>query len=136
MGQDKRHTHIKVLTIFPLISICRQSITNPGQKTILQVFAFIANMSTYTIQEQFNQYLDLLNKIHNIGHDIDASINEVEIKDLEAKRTALKHRLQMVTKTLVASLTKMESRYPIHNYLGNGTTYLYAENNKLMFEYH
>ncbi|RBQ06664.1 hypothetical protein [Pedobacter miscanthi] len=93
-------------------------------------------MSTYTIQEQFNQYLDLLNKIHNIGHDIDASINEVEITDLEAKRTVLKHRLQMVSKTLIASLTKMDSRYPIHNHLGNGTTYLYAENNKLMFEYH
>jgi len=93
-------------------------------------------MSNYSIQEQFNQYLDLLNKIHNFGHDIDASINEVEITDLEAKRTVLKHRLKMVTKTLIASLNQMGSKYPIHNYLGNGTTYLYAENNKLMFEYH
>lgn len=42
----------------------------------------------------------------------------------------------MVTKILVASLNEMDSRYPIHNYLGNQTTYLYAENNKLMFEYH
>lgn len=93
-------------------------------------------MSSYTIQEQFNQYLDLLNKIHNIGHDIDASINEVEIKDLEAKRASLKYRQQMVTKSLVASLKDMDSRYPIHNYLGNRTTYLYVKNDKLMFEYH
>lgn len=107
-----------------------------GHETIFNPFPFIANMSNYTIQEQFNQYLDLLNKIHNIGHDIDASINEVEIKDLEAKRTAFKRRLQMVTKNLVDSLNKMDSRYPIHNYLGNRTTYLYTENNKLMFEYH
>jgi len=93
-------------------------------------------MSIYTIQEQFNQYLDLLNKIHNIGHDLDACINEVEITALEAKRSSYKHRLQLVTKNLISSLKTMDSRYPIHNYLGRGTTYLYAENNKLMFEYH
>jgi len=93
-------------------------------------------MSTYTIQEQFNQYLDLLNKIHNLGHDIDASINEVEIKDIEAKRATLKQRLQMVTKSLVLSLKDMNSKYPIHNYLGNQTTYLFVEDNKLVFEYH
>lgn len=92
-------------------------------------------MSTYTIQEQFNQYLDLLNKIHNLGHDIDASINETEIIDFEAKRTAYKNRLQMVTKSLIASLKDMNSKYPIHNYLGNQTTYIYVENNRLMFEY-
>jgi len=91
-------------------------------------------MSTDTIQQQFNQYLDLLNKIHNIGHDIDASINEVEIKGLEEKRTTFKNRLQMVTKNLVTSLKSMDSKYPIHNYLGKGTTFLYTENNKLMFE--
>jgi len=93
-------------------------------------------MSTYTIQQQFNQYLDILNKIHNIGHDIDASINEVEIKELEEKRTAFKNRLQLITKNLVKSLNSMDSKYPIHNYLGSRTTYLYTENDKLMFEYH
>lgn len=98
--------------------------------------SFITNMSSYTIQEQFNQYLDLLNKIHNVDHDIDTSINEVEIKDLEGKRASFKYKLKIVTKNLVTSLNEMDSRYPIHNYLGNQTTYLYAENNKLMFEYH
>jgi len=93
-------------------------------------------MSTYTIQEQFNQYLELLNKIHNIGHDLDACINEVEINALRIKRATYRSRLQMVTKNLILSLTEMNSRYPIENYLGKGTTYLYTENNKLMFEYH
>ncbi|TCD08281.1 hypothetical protein EZ449_12810 [Pedobacter frigidisoli] len=93
-------------------------------------------MSTYTIQEQFNQYLDLLNKIHNLGHDIDASIDETEITDLETKRYTCKQRLQMVTKSLVNSIKDMDSKYPIHNYLGNQTTYIYVEDNKLVFEYH
>lgn len=93
-------------------------------------------MSTYTIQEQFNQYLDLLNKIHNLGHDIDAAINEVEILDMEAKRTTYKQRLNMVTKSLISSLKNMNGKYPIHNYLGNQTTYLFIENDKLAFEYH
>jgi hypothetical protein len=93
-------------------------------------------MSTYTIQEQFNQYLDLLNKIHNLGHDIDASINEVEISDIEAKRNFYKQRLQIVTKSLISSLKEMEGKYPIHNYLGNQTTYLFVKDNKLRFEYH
>lgn len=105
-------------------------------KTIFTRFALNGIMSTYTIQEQFNQYWDLLNKIHNIGHDLDACINEVEITALETKRASFKNRLQLVTKNLISSLTAMDSRYTIHNYLGRGTTYLYAENNKLMLEYH
>jgi hypothetical protein len=42
-------------------------------------------MNTYAIQEHFNQYLDLLNKIHKIGNDLDACIIEVEITALAKK---------------------------------------------------
>lgn len=93
-------------------------------------------MSSFTIQEQFNNYLDILNKIHVIDHDIDASINEVEINDLAERRTAYKHRLQHVTKSLVTSLNEMGKKYPVQNNLANQTTYIYTEGDKLMFEYH
>ncbi|MCX2575188.1 hypothetical protein [Pedobacter sandarakinus] len=93
-------------------------------------------MSKLSIQEQFNNYIELLNKIHNIDQDIDALINEVEITDLKEKRIIYKKTLQMVTRNLVASLKDMDSKYPIHNYLANQTTYLFTEGDKLMFEYH
>ena len=93
-------------------------------------------MSKNTIQEQFNSYLELINKIHTIGHDIDASINESEIKDLEERRATYKNRLQIISKNLVNSLSEMGNKYPIHNYLANQTTYLYVENGTLKFEYH
>ncbi|KLT66994.1 hypothetical protein [Pedobacter sp. BMA] len=93
-------------------------------------------MSSFTIQEQFDNYLDILNKIHVIDHDIDASINEVEINDLANRRTALKNRLHHVTKSLVNSLNEMGKKYPVQNNLANQTTYIYTEGGKLMFEYH
>lgn len=74
--------------------------------------------------------------MHELGHDIDAAINQVDISDYEDKRTAYKRRLQIVTKNLVDSLKAMDMKYPIHNYLLNQTTYLYVEDDKLMFEYH
>ena len=93
-------------------------------------------MSKNTIQEQFNSYIELIDKIHTLGHDIDASINESEIGDFEEKRLIYKNRLQMVSKNLVASLKDMGNKYPIHNYLANQTTYLYVEDDALKFEYH
>lgn len=93
-------------------------------------------MSTLSISEQFNNYLSLLNKIHNIDQDIDALINEVEINDLKEKRAAHKKSLQMVTKIIVRSLKDMGAKYPVHNYLANQTTYLYVEDDKLVFDYH
>lgn len=93
-------------------------------------------MSTLSIPEQFTNYLSLLNKIHNIDQDIDALINEVEINDLKEKRSALKKNLQMITRNIIASLKDMGTKYPVHNYLANQTTYLFVENDRLMFEYH
>lgn len=93
-------------------------------------------MSYLSIAEQFNNYLSLLNKIHNIDMDIDALINEVEIEDLKAKREVHKKSLQMVTRNIVTSLKDMGAKYPVHNYIANKTTYLYAENDKLVFDYH
>lgn len=93
-------------------------------------------MSQFTIQEQFNNYLSLLNKIHNIDQDIDALINEVEIADLQEKRLLSKKRLKLVSDELIASLKEMGNKYPIHNYLAGQTTYLFVKDGKLSFEYH
>ncbi|WP_316831711.1 hypothetical protein [Pedobacter aquatilis] len=93
-------------------------------------------MSTLTIQEQFNEYLKLLNQMHNIDQDIDGLINEVEITDLQEKRSYYKKRFIRVSGDIVAALEDMGAKYPIHNYLANQTTYLYVENGKLLFEYH
>jgi len=93
-------------------------------------------MSQFAIQEQFNHYINLLNKIHNIDQDIDALINEVEISDLREKRSIIKKRLKHVSDELVSSLIKMGNKYPIHNYLSGQTTYLFVQDGKLSFEYH
>ncbi|RZK20916.1 MAG: hypothetical protein EOO86_02825 [Pedobacter sp.] len=93
-------------------------------------------MSKNTIQEQFDQYVMLLEEIHALGHEIDAAIEEVEINELMLKRKRYKQKMRRVVKNLVDSLSEMGTKYPIHNYLANQTTYIFALDNKLMLEYH
>ena len=93
-------------------------------------------MSKNTIQEQFDQYVLLLEEIHAFGHEIDAAIEEVEINALILKRKRYKRKMQSVVRNLVNSLSEMGTKYPIHNYLANQTTYIFALDDKLMLEYH
>ena len=93
-------------------------------------------MSKDTIQEQFDRYLSLLEQIHTLGHEIDAAIDEVEINELMLKRKRSQTKMRTVVKNLVTSLSEMGTKYPIHNYLANQTTYIFALDNKLMLEYH
>ena len=93
-------------------------------------------MSKNTIQEQFDRYIMLLEKIHALGHEIDAAIEEVEINTLTLERKKYQKRMRAVVKNLVGSLSEMGTKYPIHNYLANQTTYIFALDDKLMLEYH
>jgi|GEM_PF-957236 len=91
-------------------------------------------MSKVSIQQQFNDYLQLLNKIHNLDQDLDGLINEVEISALQEQRSFNKKKLKRVTKDLIESLNVIGEKYPIQNYLANQTTYLYVQDEKLVFE--
>ncbi|WP_231491412.1 hypothetical protein [Pedobacter sp. Leaf170] len=93
-------------------------------------------MSTLTIQEQFNDYISLLSEVHDIDQQLEEQINEVEIFNLREKRMYRKNRLKLLKAQLIESLSKLGTRYPIHNYLASKTTYIWVEDKKLQIAYY
>lgn len=91
-------------------------------------------MNIKTIQEQFNIYIDLLDKIHTLGHEIDASINESEIKDIEDKRLQYKTKMKLVRKHLLDLVGQNGEKYPVYNELAEQNTLLSVEDGKLVYE--
>jgi len=90
-------------------------------------------MSTKAIQEQFNIYIDLLDKIHTLGHEIDASINESEIKDMEERRMQYKIRMKMIRKNLI-QMVGNEEKFPVYNELAAQNTLLSVQDGELLYE--
>ncbi len=86
------------------------------------------------IQEQFNNYLQLLEKMHVLGHDIDASINETEIRDIEEKRAIHKARMRITYKNLIAALKTKGNKYRVYNTLAQQYTLLSVIDGKLVYE--
>lgn len=91
-------------------------------------------MNIKTIQEQFNIYIDLLDKIHTLGHEIDASINESEIKDIEDKRLQYKTKMKLVRKHLLNLVGQNGEKYPVYNELAEQNTLLSVKDGKLVYE--
>ncbi|MGN7986200.1 hypothetical protein ACTJKC_02610 [Pedobacter sp. 22226] len=92
-------------------------------------------MSQLTIQQQFDRYLELLGKMHGLGHDIDASITENDIEDFRWKRTKYRNQVYNLISELTESLKKMGAKYPVSNQLTGQLTYIYEDNGQLMFEF-
>jgi hypothetical protein len=90
-------------------------------------------MENDNIQEYFTTYIELLDKIHNLGHEIDASVIETDIQDIIKKRSKYKAKMDMVSKKLIMALKDKGNRYPVYNVLAQKHTLLSVINGKLEF---
>ena len=90
-------------------------------------------MENNNIQEYFTTYIELLDKIHTLGHEIDASVIETDIQDIIEKRSKYKVRMQMVRNKLIIALKDKGNRYPVYNALAQKNTLLSVIDGKLEF---
>jgi hypothetical protein len=91
-------------------------------------------MENDKIQEYFTTYVELLDKTHNLGHEIDASIIETEIQDITAKRSMYKTRMRTISEKLIMLLNDKGDKYPVYNPLARKHTLLSVINGKLEFD--
>ncbi|MDQ0638482.1 uncharacterized protein (DUF2342 family) [Pedobacter sp. W3I1] len=90
-------------------------------------------MENDNIQEYFTTYIELLDKIHTLGHEIDASVIETDIEDIIEKRLKYKTRMDMISKKLITALKDKGNRYPVYNALAQKNTLLSVIDGKLEF---
>ncbi|KQS35661.1 hypothetical protein [Pedobacter sp. Leaf194] len=90
-------------------------------------------MTTEHIQEQFDNYIRLLEKAHEIDNDIDASITETEISELEEKRLRYKNRMKAIRKNLISLIEESGEKYTVYNTLTKKQTSLYVEEGNLKY---
>jgi len=92
-------------------------------------------MNDLTIQEQFNDYLNLLSKIYLLNNDIDATIDEVERYRYKECRIKYKQELNSVSEQLITLISSKDRKVLVYNHLAKQKTLVLVEDGRLVFEY-